>query len=884
MIQERISRGQTVPVAASASYIIGHQATHLREWRELVRIRDDRVLLTLMQTEKSHIPYPDEPPVHFPPAAVWRELTSLRRDKYESSMLGDTGGPTQKKIQSILENQRVSYGKDLQTTPLSEVLQDLAKQYEITFVINKAAIEMSAALGDAKAERLSATKLDGLTVGTFLDVYLRGLQIPDVTYVVRPDYIEITSYQARLEEKVTRVFPVADLVVPVPSSVNQQSLFQNLQIQNQTLAIFGQASLYGGGLSNFLGGGGFGGGGFGQGAPGGFGQQGGGFGQQGGNNPFFGGNRGGGIVGLGGGGGLGQFGNLGGQFGLQGGNNFPVLQQLIFETVAKGEWANLPPPAQGPAAAGAPDPTEESTLPVSQRNSLGYYSPTFSLIIRGTSRYHSSGSVKLKGAAGMAALPREGNPLVVIPPNGTTKPNPAKERDVAPVVIAAKPGIVDPNFNADALIKKIDRNPKRMWNQAIDWTVEEPGLIIATADFLMDFDEYGHAAEVLKANLRKGLATDEWAHEALAVALQMSQASPVEVERASTSVIDLDPTNPKAYLKAAKAEAELNHHDQAIAFCRRAAEYGPDQPGPYANALAYAELSRDVKPDTVEWAASNLLHHDWSASDGIDYHARARDLLPKFVAKFAASGTKADGLKKTLVEQTQRDLVIELLWIGSADLDLVVAEPTGSVCSAMQKRTSAGGVLQGDILEQNDDARSEVYTAATAFSGTYKVSVKRAFGQTPGNTATIKVTKFKGTPNEVHELITLDLSRSANLEIKLEGGSRTELAEVTADVTAVRADPAPAGVRTERVGMSGGSGSTGVAGISPVDDKLRLPAVPAPMEQVLPGLGGTADIRAFYKMNPDRQTYSVTVNPVFATAGGKDVKLPKVSLIPGSEK
>jgi hypothetical protein len=77
------------------------------------------------------------------------------------------------------------------------------------------------------------------------------------------------------------------------------------------------------------------------------------------------------------------------------------------------------------------------------------------------------------------------------------------------------------------------------------------------------------------------------------------------------------------------------------------------------------------------------------------------------------------------------------------------------------------------------------------------------------------VTKFKGTPNEVHELITVDLSRSTNLEIKLEGGSRTELAEVTADVTAVRADPAPAGVRTERVGMSGGCGSTGVAGSNP---------------------------------------------------------------------
>ena len=89
MIQERIAKGQKVPIAAVASYIIGQQATQLREWKELVRIREDRFLLTMMQTEKSHIPYPDEPPVHFPPAAVWRELTALRREAYLNSNLGN---------------------------------------------------------------------------------------------------------------------------------------------------------------------------------------------------------------------------------------------------------------------------------------------------------------------------------------------------------------------------------------------------------------------------------------------------------------------------------------------------------------------------------------------------------------------------------------------------------------------------------------------------------------------------------------------------------------------------------------------------------------------------------------------------------------------------
>jgi hypothetical protein len=38
---------------------LGAPVTHLREWIELVRIRQDRFLLTMLQTEKSAIPYPD---------------------------------------------------------------------------------------------------------------------------------------------------------------------------------------------------------------------------------------------------------------------------------------------------------------------------------------------------------------------------------------------------------------------------------------------------------------------------------------------------------------------------------------------------------------------------------------------------------------------------------------------------------------------------------------------------------------------------------------------------------------------------------------------------------------------------------------------------------
>jgi tetratricopeptide (TPR) repeat protein len=903
MVQERISRGLDVPAAVTAGYIIGQQATQLREWRELVRIRQDRFLLTMMQTEKSAIPYPDEPPVHYPPAAVWRELTALRKEKYSNQALGEEASPNQKSIQSKLENQRVTFEGDLTQTSLSELLNTLSKKYEVNILLLQDDFKDAGGnIADAKP-KLGITRLDGLTLGSFLDVVLQSM---GATYIVRPDYIEVTSFDKRLSEKVTRVFPVADLVIPIPSSVNQQTLFQNLQLQNAQLQIFGQASLFGGGLQQLGGAIGFAGGGFGGNplAMGG--------GIQGGFNPLnnnlgAGGQAanigfGGGIAGVGGGN-LGQFGNLGGQFGLQGGNQSQLLIRLIHETVARGEWL-------GVAIAPGTEDEAVAQLPNSQKNALGYYDPARALIVHGSSRYHPGSTVKLKKPDGMAALPgKPGGGVLVFGPGGNTNPapaanpnnqnprpavaantNPKPAAPTQPVKVAGddKPKLVDPKLDVEAMTKKLDRDPRRMWQQAVEWVVTDPKLIVAVADDLMDFGEFAHAAEVLKAGLRKGLTTDDWVHEALTVALQMGQANPVEVERAAVSAIDLDPTNPRAYLKAAKVEADLNNHDQAVAFCQRAAKFGPEQPQPYANALAYAEKAKGVTSDTVEWAASNLLRRDWPA-DGIDYQQKVREeYLPKFADRFRG---KADKLSRLVTEQIQRDLIIELAWQGTADLDLVVVEPSGAVCDATHKRTTGGGVLQADRLEQKPDVNvggggsSEVYTAASAFSGTYKVSVKKAFGQVAGNHAILKVTKFKGTPRETFDRIEINLASRGPVEIKLDGGSRTELAVVTEEPDPIRQEAAGETQARQVSGMAGGFGTAGRAMASPVIGSRvdGLPLVAPAVETREPGIGGTADLRASFKLNPDRKTYQLEVKPVFATAKGKDVPLPKVPLLPGGE-
>jgi hypothetical protein len=112
------------------------------------------------------------------------------------------------RVVTVLHNEPISLGEtDLQTAPLTDVLRQLAKQYDITFVIDNSAFEQPAAVADAKATNLSAARLDGLTLGRFLSVYLRGLSVADVTYLVRDYGIEITSrekaqHQAGLVEAV----------------------------------------------------------------------------------------------------------------------------------------------------------------------------------------------------------------------------------------------------------------------------------------------------------------------------------------------------------------------------------------------------------------------------------------------------------------------------------------------------------------------------------------------------------------------------------------------------------------------------------------------------------------------------------------------------------
>ena len=189
MIEERVARGLTVPPETIAAYRIGQAATNLREANSLRRIRQERFLLTMMQVEKSFIPYPDEPPVHFPPAAVWRELTARRQAAYTSSSLGPDTPESMRRLESILEDKRVNLETPLKGLPLKSLLDTLRDKYQIPFFVRDdlfRAEDAAVPISDKTFQIESS--LNGVTVGSFLDVVLLDI---NASYIVRPEYIEI---------------------------------------------------------------------------------------------------------------------------------------------------------------------------------------------------------------------------------------------------------------------------------------------------------------------------------------------------------------------------------------------------------------------------------------------------------------------------------------------------------------------------------------------------------------------------------------------------------------------------------------------------------------------------------------------------------------------
>ena len=176
----------------------------LRSFRLRAR-RADQFLETLHQVELSHVPFPDEPPIRFPPAEVWKTLSERRRKWATVDLKKDS--PNEQRIQTaLLEPTEVAFND----IPLEEALNYLKDLHSIEILLDKVALQADGIATDTQVN----LNLSGISLRSALRLLLEPLLL---TYVIEDEVMKITT-QVKADEKMsTRVYPVADLVVPIIS-------------------------------------------------------------------------------------------------------------------------------------------------------------------------------------------------------------------------------------------------------------------------------------------------------------------------------------------------------------------------------------------------------------------------------------------------------------------------------------------------------------------------------------------------------------------------------------------------------------------------------------------------------------------------------------------
>jgi tetratricopeptide (TPR) repeat protein len=850
MANEARLTGQPVPVATQAAYDTLLAGFHLQQMNELKRKREERFLSVMLSVEKSHVPFSDEPGIYFPPLSTWEAIRKTRKDKYESSSLpvNDKGRGEAYSLKNMLEEEVDT--RDFSANPMSlkEALGLLmekfaAKNKELPILVDAAAFKEENPEGgsiyDTQVQLPPFPKK--LRLATMLRFLLNKLDPPNATYMIRRSYIEITTIDHQTRERVLRVYPVGDLVIPISMQMGLLGggrfrgmrggmMMGGMGMMGMGGGMMGMMGMgggmmgmmgMGGGMMGMMGMGGMMMGGMMMGGMnmmgmggmmmGGMNMMGMGMGgmMMGGMNMM--GMGGMGMMGMGGmmmGGGMmrgmtgGNFrggafmGGFNGGLGLMGAINAPTLIMTITQVVAPNEWF-----------------VQQQPQPFNQ--------------FLGGGLNNFMGGV---GVIGGQALGNIGNPVANLPQGAPVDPSQANTIQFFPpslALIVRAPSRIHVNYGGliggkqkrveaamDARDRGLDliapispgelrarRNkaaaaaqpkkaaaakaataapgpdPATVWQNILDKESVEPGLVIATVDLLFESGKFAHAVEFLKANLRRGIVVRPWVYEALALALESSGGDPADVRRARLSAVALDPKDGQSFLRAARTMADFKQWDRALAFCRRAADLEPNLAEPYAEALAYAELGKDSRG--MEWAADRLLGQDWPVDNqGLQLRAQTRLEALSRVLRSERRGEDAARLRSTLERLRERDLVIKLSWEnGTGPSDLDLIVKEPCGSICALSQRQTPG---GGILTGNTltEMNHATYLASRALPGEYEITIQRNWGQPLGNHARLEIIQHLGTPQEIRRLQSVRLGDKQSFKVTLKEGRRTELAVV----------------------------------------------------------------------------------------------------------
>lgn len=357
-------------------------------------------------------------------------------------------------------------------------------------------------------------------------------------------------------------------------------------------------------------------------------------------------------------------------------------------------------------------------------------------------------------------------------------------------------------------------------------------------------------------------------YDVLALSMEIVGRPRKEIQRVLLSRIDFSAADVPSMVYSAAYLSRFNADEQALKLYQQASELQPARPEPYIMGLRLAEKLKD--PEAILWAATGILTHVW-VKDHQAQHEKALNALANLEQSLNQSGRKAEAARvvSERKQALERDLKLELTWNGDGDLDLIVEEPRGTVCSFEAPITAGGGVLLNDGYGPKQENCIEEYLCASGFPGTYVVRVRYVSGNIVGQRARLKVTRYQGSDHPIVQSMIVPLAKDDQIiRIDLKKGRRDKKSAVmspakNAQKTSQFRQPASRQGQTafrdfrvsRQTGLTAGRGTPFVTGSQNVGGVANQPVITVIPEGI--SLSGSAVV------SPDRRYVRLSLSPQF---------------------
>lgn len=394
---------------------------------------------------------------------------------------------------------------------------------------------------------------------------------------------------------------------------------------------------------------------------------------------------------------------------------------------------------------------------------------------------------------------------------------------------------------------------------------------------LMEQEKTEEVIALIQAALRSG-QSQSWMYETLGIAMELAGRPKSEIERVVMSACDFS-SAPEELMLIAQFLSRIGLDQRACEVYRQVTKIAPTHQEAFALALRAAQRADDQ--ESLKWATLGILSRVWPAEERQVYDTAVR-IAKGTLEELRERGEDlaADDFERQVQEAAIRDVVIRATWTGEADIDLIVEEPGGTVCSLQQPRTSGGGMILGDAYAQGDEQKFEgiyeTYVCAEGFPGTYRARVRKVSGEVVAGKVTVDVVINAGTEYEKHERRQIEVfdDKDALVVFELESGRRTEpLAEEKLEVAVRRQQQVNQAVLAQQ--LSGISDPRIIPDLSNRRRGRRLPFLRAAgavgFQPVIITLPEGTQLFATGVVSADRRYVRITASPSFTGIGDVQV-------------